>query len=303
MVLDRTMVGKPREKFWITFIKNRIKRNKNFMGFCSGPTGSGKSWSCLSIGESIDPNFSIDNVVFSGTELMSLVNSGKLAVGSCIIFEEGGVALSNRSWQSVTNKMLNYLIQTWRHLNFVFLMNSPYMDFVDVSTRKLFHAEFETLSIDKKNRVCKIKPRHVQYNGRLSKFYYKQLMVIKSEGVVPVYAWNVPAPSKELIKAYEIKKTVYTTALNKRIYDELVKEENKGKGKDEKGFVLTEIQQDTLDMLREGLNVSQIAEARDRHPSVIGAALRSLKSKGFRIKAVYDGLSINHYEVFDPEEK
>jgi len=39
---------------------------------------SGKSWSSLSVGEQADPEFNIDRVVFSGGELMRLINSGKL---------------------------------------------------------------------------------------------------------------------------------------------------------------------------------------------------------------------------------
>ena len=298
LVLDRELLGKPKEFYWVSYIRQRIRKNKNFLCFISGQTGSGKSWSSLSIGELVDPNFSISRVVFDGVSLMDLINSGTLSKGSVIVFEEAGVGLGNRNWQSITNKMLNFLVQTFRHKNFVLIMNSPFMDFVDSATRKLFHAEMTTCGINIKKKTCKLKPQLLQYNSRLKKWYYHRLKVIRAEGAVPIQFWNVPKPSDDLIKAYEQKKTEFTAKLNKRIYDELLQEQNKGQ-KDKSS--LTDIQQDTLSMLQEGLNVPRIAEARGRHPSVIFAALKSLKSKGFAFKSVYDGQKLTHYEVLTPE--
>ena len=42
---------KPREAQkiprWVVYIKGRIKKNKNFLGFISGPTGIGKSYNAF----------------------------------------------------------------------------------------------------------------------------------------------------------------------------------------------------------------------------------------------------------------
>src|SRR3989344_3364139 len=157
-VVSKEILGKPKEKYWISYIRQRIRQQKNFLGFLSGPTGSGKSWSCLRIAEELDPEFNIDRCVFGGLELMNLINSGKLKRGSVIIFEEMGVEMSNKMWHSVTNQMLNYLMQTFRHLGFILLMNSPYMDFVDSATRKLFHAEMQTMKISFDKGVVYLKP-------------------------------------------------------------------------------------------------------------------------------------------------
>ena len=81
-VVDRALMNKPREKYWISYIKQRISKNKNFLGFISGQTGSGKSWSSIAIAEQLDPEFNIDRCVFSGLELMALINSGELKRGS-----------------------------------------------------------------------------------------------------------------------------------------------------------------------------------------------------------------------------
>ena len=221
----------PQEYSWVRYIKKRIDENKNFMAIISGATGSGKSWSALSIGQLLDPEFDVSRVIFRGTDLLKLINSGKLKKGSVIVWDEAGIDLSNRSWQSATNKLLNFLLQTFRHKNIILLFTTPYSDFVDKLTRRLFHAEFKTISIDFDKNTTKIKPLLIQYNARYGKFYYKFLRIIHQEGgAVPISEWNVPAPSKELIKAYEGDtgvKSIFTSQLNAEIESELMSIEGK----------------------------------------------------------------------------
>ena len=187
---------------------------------------SGKTYTSLSIAEMADPTFTVDRVVFNGKDLMKVVATMKR--GHVIVFEEVGVEMSNRNWASVTNKMLNYLFQTFRHRNFILIMNSPYMDFIDASTRKLFHAEFQTEAIDKKKQTVRVIPQVIQYNSRIQKFYFKYLRVYRpSLGLVPIRRWNIPRPSKELTTAYEIKKREFTDKLNTRIMKELDKADTK----------------------------------------------------------------------------
>lgn len=194
-----------------------------------GPTGSGKSWSCLSIAEETDPKFCIENVVFDARELMERINGDDLSSGSVIIFEEAGVSLSNRNWQSELNKIINYLFQTFRHRRLILLLNSPFMDFIDAATRKMFHAEFKTKGIDKKEQVTIIKPQLIQYNDRKDKFYYKWLRIKTAKGgVAPIKVWKVKKPSQEIIDAYEKKKLQFTTALNAQIEATLLEKKDKG---------------------------------------------------------------------------
>lgn len=71
-----TTKGNSQDFYWIKYIKNRIKQNKNFMCLITGQTGSGKSWSGLKICELLNDDFNIQRVVFKGKDLMMLINSG-----------------------------------------------------------------------------------------------------------------------------------------------------------------------------------------------------------------------------------
>ena len=278
---------------WIAYIHQRIRQNKNFIGFVSGPTGSGKSYSCLRIGEEVDSDFDIDRVVFGGKELMQLINSGTLKKGSCIVWEELGVGMSNRNWQSITNKALNYLVMTFRHRNFVLLLNAPYMDFADASLRKLFHAELRTISIDFKEKKVRLKPQLIQYNPRMQKFYYKYLRVITSDGVVPIIKWGVAKPSKKLLKAYETKKKQFTNRLNVDILTEL--ESVDAKKAEEKE--LTDVQKGILGMIEKEMTVEDIIKSCGTSKQAVYMNLRFIKKKGYKLSPVWHEGRIIRYTV------
>lgn len=207
---------------WIRYIDMRLhKSNKNFLGFFSGKTGSGKSYSSISVCEQIDKNFTVNNVVFSTLELLELINSGKLKRGSAICFEEMGVDANVRSWMSKTNKTINYLLQTFRKQGFCLIMNSPYIEFIDSATRKLFHAEFRTSFIDKEHDVCVVYPRLLYFNQKKQIFGGRRLIIRKNKVRCKINSWGIPKPSEKLVEEYELKKDEYIRKTNLRLEAEL----------------------------------------------------------------------------------
>lgn len=262
----------------VKYILYRIKKNKNFLVTLTGPTGSGKSWSALSMGELLDEEFNVDRVVFSGTELMKLINGGTLKSGSVIIWDEAGVNLSNRNWQSAINKMMNFLLQTFRHKNFILIFTVPYHDFVDASTRKLFHADFQTVSISRAKNTCRIKPKLMQYNANMKKWYYHYLKVVKpNDGMIKINRWDVPKPSKELVEQYEMKKNRFTKTLNfdiQKTMENIEKTDNRPE--------LTPLQKKIVECWKAGLFVQkEIAKELKKVPPHICDNVKWMKKKGY----------------------
>ena len=217
---------------WINYIHQRIKNNKNFVCILTGPPGNGKSWTALSIAEQLDPEFTLDRVCFRAKDIMKQINGGNMKSGSVLIWDEAGIDLSNRNWQSELNKVVNFLLQTFRHRNFILIFTTPYSDFVDAATRKLFDAEFETVKILKDERKVRLKAKCLQYNSRQKKFYAKYLRVIKpGVGFIKIKKWDVPAPSVKLRNGYEKLKLEFTSSLNREIMDRIHNVDFDGKRK------------------------------------------------------------------------
>lgn len=204
---------------WIRYLRNRVARNKNFVGLVVGPTGSGKSYSAVSIGEMMDPTFTIDRIVFQPVELMNQIQNGKLKPGSVIVFEEVGIAMDSANWQTGIIKMLKYVLETFRHRRFILLMTVPNSAFLFKSGRMLLHGLFEMQGIDKANNLALLKPKLCQYSDLRNKMYYKYLRVVGSTGARKLKVWAIPKPSEPLRLAYEAKKKAFTDQL----YDEVSK--------------------------------------------------------------------------------
>jgi ABC-type dipeptide/oligopeptide/nickel transport system ATPase component len=203
-------------------IKNRLhNQNKNFLMIICGATGSGKSYSALRLAELIDPEFTIDNLVFSVEDFMSLLTSGKLKKGNVIVFDEAGVGIPAREWFSLSNKAINYVFQTFRHENLCVIFTCPSFDFIDSQTRKLFHAYLETLAIDFKREQVICKYMEIEYNPRYGKEYFKYPRAKLGNQSVVLNRIRINKPSQHLIEAYEQKKKHFTSALKQDVLKDI----------------------------------------------------------------------------------
>lgn len=231
--MKNLIMYKQGEDSFIRWIKKRITLNLNFISLFQGSTGIGKTWSAISTAQMIDPEFSVEQIVFDFKELMAVINSDwfKQKKWKIIIFDEPQITISNRNWQSMTNKLMNYLLSTFRHQNVILIFCSPFVDFLDSQSMKLLHCIFECVGVNKKNELSRVRPKIQQYNSYLKKTYQHPLYVIKGKQTIPLRDWYIPKPSMELIEKYEAKKTQFTTNLNREIMNKLneITEENKPK--------------------------------------------------------------------------
>jgi hypothetical protein len=227
--MKNLIMYKQGESSWINWIKKRIAHNLNFISLFQGPTGVGKTWSAISMAEMIDKDFSVDQVVFDFKELMDVINADwfKEKKWKIIIFDEPQATISNRSWQSLTNKLMNYLLSTFRHQNIILIFCCPYVDFLDSQSMKLLHCIFECVGVNKKKKLSRIRPKIQQYNSYIKKNFYHPLHVIKNKKTYPLRDWYLPKPSKEIIIKYEDKKTTFTSKLNEGIKKNLDELTNK----------------------------------------------------------------------------
>jgi len=210
---------------YISRVRMRLlKNNQNWLAIICGGTGSGKSYSALSIADTICPRGITvrRNVVFNSTQfLRKLVDKNQLQKGDIIIFDEAGVGMSSREWYSVQNKLLGSVLQTFRNMNVGVIFTTPNLSFIDVQARKLFHNYFETVYLDYEEELAYLKCRDIQHNSLFDKTYYKKPR-FNNEGLTTCMDFiAIPKPREALIKEYEEVKNEYTEELNLNALNEL----------------------------------------------------------------------------------
>ena len=203
--------------YFHSIMMRMMEHNQNWLCLVVGGTGSGKSYLALKIAEELDSTFNASRVAFNAEEFMSILNDGQLQKGCFIIFDEAGVGMSAREWFSLSNKALNYVLQTFRFRNIGVIFTTPDMGFIDVNARKLFHTYVETIRIDRNMKVCVAKVMEMQNNPKMGEQYTKYPRQLGE--VMKRYCFHLP--SKDLIKAYELKKTEYGLKLQRDIGQEL----------------------------------------------------------------------------------
>lgn len=186
-------------------------KNKNMILIVVGETGSGKSWAAVHIAEMLDPNFSIDNVIF---DVESFIHATQTASkGAAIVFDEAGIGASNRSAMSKVNKAVSALAQSFRHRNTFNILTLPTYTMTDVHLRQLAHFQIETIKVV--GGRCLTKFKEIQNNPGSGRVYRKYVKVKDDTVITRLY---VNKPSKHLIAPYEKKKVEFTTSL----YDDLM---------------------------------------------------------------------------------
>ena len=125
------------------WIRDRIARNQNVLGLFIGPTGSGKSYSAMELARSVDSSFMPNkSVYFDVLPFIQEVVRGNLQRGNALILDDAGVFMNSRDWQSIQNKAVSIVSQSFRYRNLITFITVPKWDYIDAQTRGLFNIIF-----------------------------------------------------------------------------------------------------------------------------------------------------------------
>lgn len=248
-----------------------LNQNKNFLMIVAGEPGSGKSYGAMRLGQLIDHSFNINKVVFTSKQFMEAIQNAKK--GDCIIFDEAGVGVPSRDWYTIQNKMLGYVVQTFRHLNLCIIFTVPNISFIDVQLRNLFNLYLETQTINYKKNTCTMKIFYMRQwprSEKVSVFHPRRRMdaeYTKKGKIVKVKTITLQLP-QDFVAKYEEVKGEYSTTLRNDVLESIAKVEEKAQPKEtskdivgrmlEKGFKNVDIVKAT------GLSPQRVSDLRSQ---------------------------------------
>jgi len=169
---------------------------------------------------------------FAAKDFLEKMNDPNLKKREGNLWDEMGTSASHKTHQSLQNRAISWLVQTFRNLEQLVIFTVPTLAFVDKSVRNLLHYQLETRKILISNKVCIIKPLEIQYNIRMDKTYYHNLLKPSNDGsgfMDEIDVVGIPLPPKEIVEAYEEDSWKFKAELNKRIQGMLEKVNEKEK--------------------------------------------------------------------------
>ena len=205
------------DSIWLVpWIQRRITQNRNANLVFVGDTGSGKSYSSISLAEKIDPGFSAERIVFTTLDFLKLVNSN-LPAGSVVIFDDAGLGIPAREWQATSAKIFGKLFQGFRYKNLVTMITVPNISFIERQSRMLMHLYLE--ATDTQGIMKPFRP-FFPYRGddRLG-FRYPTMERGGREIRIKTSVFSLP--SQKIIQAYETKKLEYMERTNREFQEEM----------------------------------------------------------------------------------
>lgn len=254
--------------WWIQILKNEINSVWSIMVFYVGKWGSGKSYSAIKDALSLDPNFSIDQILFKKEEVVDFIDEHSYSGGHVGVWDEFGAEMHAREWFEREQKKLIQLLQTIRETDLTFMVCLPHLIFGDSSVDALanFCAElYKPKHKDDPYRVAKA----LEMDGLYSKRKRMEFRPIWFEGqIFHVPYINPRKKNKLLFKEYHKKKTQY---VKWRIAENKKQHEEDG---------LTGVQVRYLKEFIEGRSYTQIADKFKVSEQAVKEMKRKLRRKG-----------------------
>jgi hypothetical protein len=136
--------SKNKYSLWLMpWIRQRIESNMDVLALFVGPRGSGKSYCALELSLNCDSTFDEKRVMFDITKFVDYVVDGDLKKGNAVILDDAGVFMNARDWQSVQNKAISIVAQSFRYRNLITSITVPRWGYIDAQTRGLINIFFE----------------------------------------------------------------------------------------------------------------------------------------------------------------
>lgn len=247
-----------------------------------GLPGTGKSWACLRLGELIsedlhkaDYKIGVKNVADNLLDLLKFVRGIKKE-GEILILEEIGVWLSSKRAMSTDNVDAAKVWDTLRKKRVIVITNNPINKDVDKKLMAMSSMMIQTLSLNKGEGICMLKPMRLQTNPDTAKTYRHRL---HQHGFDVHRCW-VGRPDDQLCKDYEDSKDSFLDKLYSRLEKKHQEREDKELGKmGEKIGIITQLESKRAAMKLKGMTNREISLIEGKSEETIRLAIKRYHAK------------------------
>lgn len=199
--------------YWLLpWINKRIRERRPVNIVFTGETGSGKSYQAMSLAAKVDPDFSVDRIVFDIASFLHILNE-RPPPGSVIIYDEAGVELGNKDYRSEQTILFSKTAQTMRYRGIIIFYTIPRRSFLDNTTRQLVQLMLETTMERGVSKMLLIKPSSNRNDNDPWYQYPSRVMTTSDYHTyrVEYRTVRIEMPPKKIYIPYEKKKDEFLT--------------------------------------------------------------------------------------------
>ncbi len=208
----------------LELMRSRLEKRRNVVVINTGDPGSGKSYGSISMGECLDPDFDVDNIVFGFQEFVERFKEAKR--GQVLVYEEAGVEFGSRKSQTKGNMHFSEILNVYRFKQVPTIFTLPNLMMIDKNGRRLMNFWVNTQRVDFVNNQVLAKffiIRPDDWSDEVLRFKPRVIDVDTGERArIDIVRFN--KPSNKLIVDYEKKKNEYF----ENLLDKIMRDVGKG---------------------------------------------------------------------------
>ena len=128
-----------------------LEKDFDFLTVIDGREGSGKSVLAMQYGAYLDPNFCLDNIVFTAEDFIKKIKDPKTKKGACVLLDEGFNAINSRASMSEINRSMGAIASEMRQKNLFIIVVLP--SFFDLDKQFALHRASSLIHVYLKDNV------------------------------------------------------------------------------------------------------------------------------------------------------
>ncbi len=210
------------EQVLLNEIVHRIETNRNVIIMVLGPTGEGKSYVQLRIGELVNKHFQTMSYL-SFDPWHALKIGAKLLKAEVLNWDDiGATGMAARDAATVANKVMSYFLESFRYLQAVLTVSVPSLMMADITYRRLTHYVIVMMGIDYEAEQSLGMIHKWAYNPLNDVMMAMPLTYVDGNGYpVKVKGIWFDRPDEQVEKAYEKKKRLALDVRWKGLLDKI----------------------------------------------------------------------------------
>lgn len=174
MTTEDLALAANRGSWLINWSKKMLSDGYDLLLLVVGNTRSGKSVAGIDLCLLLDEKgqFAPERIVFTTKDYLRFFTDPNGYSGMATMYDDAGIGLSNREWQTFQNRVFGKLAQGYAYRHFVTVITTPRINFIELQARQLFRLVLESSGTRGVFKLKEAVPPAINFKNGYTMFQY-----------------------------------------------------------------------------------------------------------------------------------